>query len=253
MLVLLALLAQLQLADSLYTHDYFEEARVEYLRAFFFYPDLRQDLEARAHYGIALLNINDPEGVSEIRTLLDEHPELSGSIRAEIARQFIRTGRYYLATSLLEDTDEKDLLGLTYLLDGQYSKALATYVEAGNQEMADLIREHLQQPEKSERTAVFLSFIMPGAGEIYAGNYGLGVRDFLLNLGSGYLFYNALRQHKYVDAILVSVFLLNRFYLGSISNAQKSVMEGNEKIRHEWLDAIWQNHPSAGSNTDDQR
>jgi hypothetical protein len=242
MILLLILISQLQLADSLYAHGYFEEARVEYLRAFFFYPELRQDPEARMRYAFSLLNIDASKGIAELQALIDECPELPDSIQVQIARESIRRGWYYLAINLLEDTERKRLLGLAYLMDGQFTNAIAAFAENGDHETASLIQEHLQHPEKSERTALLLSLIMPGAGEMYAGNYWLGFKDFLLNLGSGCLFYNALRQQKYVDAVLVFTFLLNRFYQGSLSNAQKAVIEHNEKKRQEWQNIILQTH-----------
>jgi hypothetical protein len=114
------------------------------------------------------------------------------------------------------------------------------FQEEGNTEIVTLIDDYLQDPGKSEKTAVILSLFLPGAGEAYAGNFLNGLRSFLMNLGSGYLVYNALSQQKYVDATLVFVFLLNRFYLGSIYNAQISVIEHNKEKRREWLDAIQQ-------------
>jgi len=235
MIILIALISQLQLADSLYAHGYFEEARVEYLRVFFYYPEFNKNAEVRLRYAISLLNHNQSEGIAELHTLINEFPVLPRSVRVEIAKRFIQSGRFYLAINMLEDTDERKLLGLAYLLDGQFSNALATFIENGDHEIASIIEKHMQHPEKSENTAALLSLFMPGSGEVYADNPGLGARDFLLNLGSGYLIYNALKQHKYVDAMLVFVFLLNRFYLGSIHNAQKSALEYNEEKRREWL------------------
>lgn len=242
MIILFALISQLSLADSLYAHGYFEEARVEYLRIFFFYPELRQNAEVRLRYAISVLNNDQSEGIAELHTLINEFQELPGSIRVEIAKQFIKTQRYYLAIDLLSATEEKKLLGLTYLLDGQFSHALVNFIESGNHEIASLIERQLQHPKKSERTAVLLSLFMPGAGDIYADNPGLGFRDFFLNLGSGYMFYNALRQHKYVDATLVFVFLLNRFYLGSLHNALESAIRYNEERRREWLEHVIDTH-----------
>lgn len=242
MLIILMLCSQLTLADSLYARGYYEEARLEYLRVFVFYPQLRQNVEARLHYAVSILKKDGSKGISELDKLVNEFPQLPINMRREVAEQYINTRRYYLAISLLRDTEERDLLGLAYLLDGQFSNARATFLEEGNIEIADLIDAYLQSPEKTERTAVLLSLFLPGAGEVYAGNSVLGLRDFLMNLGSGYLFYNALRQQKYVDATLVFLFLVNRFYLGSIHNAQKSAIEHNEKRRREWLERVVDTH-----------
>lgn len=238
MIIIAVLCTQLALADSLYAHGYYEAARIEYARDFFFYPELEQNLEARMHYAIASLRIDSTQGIDMLNSLVSDFPELPDSFRAEIATQYILAGRYYLAIHLLHNTEEKKLLGLAYLLDDQFSNARAVFIENGDYALAGLIDQYLQNPQKSERNAVLLSIFLPGSGEVYAGNLGLGVRDFFVNLCSGYLFYNAIRQHKYVDASLAFLFLFNRFYLGSLHNAQKTALEYNEKMRREWLDDI---------------
>jgi hypothetical protein len=238
MVIIFILCSQLALADSLYERGYYEEARIEYLRAFFFYPQLQNNIEVRMHHAVSVLKHDESQGISELNRIVTEFPELPVKIRREIAVQYLDTKRHYLAIDLLRDTEEKDLLGLAYLLDGQFMNARTTFLESGDNETAYLIDEYSQNPEKSERTAAFLSLLLPGAGEIYAGNAVLGIRDFSLNLGSGYLLYNAISQQKYVDATLVFVFMINRFYLGSIYNAQKAAFEYNEKNRREWLNDL---------------
>jgi hypothetical protein len=247
MWILLALCSQFTLADSLYARGYYEEARIEYSRVFFSNPESRQDIEARMHYAISLLYMDQASGINEITKLVNESPKLPAGVRRKIAEQYLEAKRYYLAIDLLHDTDEKDLLGMAYLLDGQYARARTIFSEIGNREIITLIDDYMANPEKSEKTAALLSLFLPGAGEVYAGNPFQALRDFLVNLGSGYLAYNALRQQKYVDATLVFVFLFNRFYLGSIYNAQKAAIAHNEKKRREWLDTIQQTYYQTSS------
>ncbi len=235
MLIAIMLFSQLALADSLYARGYYEEARVEYSRVFFFHPQMTHDPAARLRYAISILKQNEPQGIGELNRLVNEFPELPVDLRNEIAMQYLNAGRPYLTIDLLHGTGEKYLLATAYLHDGQYIKAHETFLENGNLEIARLIEEYLQEPGKSERTAALLSLFLPGTGEMYAGNFGLGIRDFILNAGTGCLLYNAIRQQKYVDAILVFVFLANRFYLGSIYNAQRSALEYNEEKRLEFL------------------
>lgn len=238
MIILLALLCQLTLADSLYVHGYYEEARIEYLRAFLFYPELKQEIGTRLRYAISLAQHDESEGVGELNSIVNDFPDLSIDVKKEIAQQYIQLNRNYLAINLLSDTEEKTLLGLAYLLDDQMMNARNTFLESANYELAEEIDSYLKRTKKSEKTAVVLALILPGAGQTYAGNPIQGFRDLALNLGSAYLLYNAIRQHKYVDACLVFFFLLNRFYLGSLHNAQQSAISHNEKLRQEWLGKI---------------
>jgi hypothetical protein len=234
MCILLALCAQLTLADSLYAHGYHDAARIEYLRCFFFYPELRQELRPRLNYAISVLESDEPSGIEELYGIVNDFPELPDSVIDEIATKYMEAGRYYLATNLLEKEEDNDLLGVAYLLDDQLINARNTFLRNGNYEMAAKIEDFLQHPMKSEKTALLLSLFLPGSGQIYAGNLRRGIMDFLVNLGSGYLLYNAVKQQKYVDASLIFFFLVNRFYLGSLNNAQKSALEYNEKYITEW-------------------
>lgn len=241
-MIVLALCAQLALADSLYAHGYFEAARVEYLRGFFFYPELRQHAEPRLNYAISVLSANESQGIAELIGIANDFPELQTDITNRIAAQYIRIGRYYLAINLLRNGGDRRMLGLAYLLDDQWLQARNTFLQEGDYVIAADIDAIMRTPVKSEKTALILSLVLPGAGQIYASDIRQGSMDFLINTGSGYLFYNALKQHKFVDASLVFFFLINRFYMGSLHNAQNSAQAYNENQRKAWLDAFLQAH-----------
>jgi hypothetical protein len=237
-MIVLLLFSQFSLADSLYTRGYYDLAHIEYKRIFFFYPELKNTPDARFNCAMSLLNSGDSRGIKELQSMKNDFPERTQEINKSLAHYYIKSGDYYQASKLLTHTEEKELLGFVYLLNGQYNDAHALFLENSNQSLAQEIAMYMQKPKKSRETATFLSFICPGAGEIYAGNIKLGVMDFLLNLGSGYLVYNAMRQKKYIDATLAFTFLFQRFYFGSIYNAQKSVIEKNELERQKWLEHI---------------
>lgn len=238
MLLLLALCAQFMLADSLFACRYYDAARIEYERGFFFYPASGHEIEPRLNHALSLLAVNEAKGVAALSKIVNEFPELSAEVIREIARQYMRFGRHYMAIGLLRDTEEKKMLGLAYLLDGQHIAARDIFLQTEDNEIAAEIDDFLRQPERSEKTALLLSLFLPGAGQIYAADLGTGVMDFLVNLGSGYLFFNALRQQKYVDASLVFFFLINRFYIGSLNNAQQAARGYNERQQQEWQQAI---------------
>jgi hypothetical protein len=154
----------------------------------------------------------------------------------------MRAGRYYLAIDLLSNGGDGKILGLAYLLDDQLLQARNTLIRNENHAIAADIDAFMRRPVKDEKTALMLSLFVPGSGQVYASNMRQGLMDFIINMGSGYLFYNAVKQQKFVDASLVFFFLINRFYLGSLHNAQKSAREYNEKQRREWLKTVIDTH-----------
>lgn len=238
MLMILFVLTQFALADSLYAHNHFNIAYIEYERAFFFYPELESDPQKRVKYAISLFHSNQYRGIREFHSIFNDLPNLNPEFKVEMAWCYLDSGYFYEASELLIHTNEKKLLGFTYLLDNRPYSAREIFVSIEEEAIVDQINSCLNKPRKSLKTAALLSLICPGTGEIYAGNTHLGIRDFLLNLGSGYLIYNAVKKKKYVDAVLVFSFLFNRFYLGSIHNAQLSAEKTNEKSRQIWLNQM---------------
>lgn len=234
MLLFLAIFAQFTLADSLFARGYYDAARIEYERTFFFHPETEKEIIPRLNHARALLEVHEAGGIEALSRIVNEFPDIPADIMNEIARQYIRSARYYLAIELLRDGGDVKILGLAYLLDGQLIRARDIFLKNGYEELAAEIDDFLLSPKKSERTALLLSLFLPGAGQAYAADPRSATRDIVTNLGSGYLLYNALVQAKYVDASLVFFFLVNRFYIGSLSNAQKACRDYNERAWQEW-------------------
>lgn len=235
MLIPLLLVSQFALADSLYAHNHFDLAYVEYERAFFFHPELESNPQNMVRYTISLFHSNQYRGIREFHNILQDKPDLAPELKIDIARCYLDSGYAHEASGLFIQVGEKRLLGFTFLFDNRLYSARDVFGSIGDSVIVDQINTHLELPKKSLRTAALLSIICPGAGEIYGGNTKLGIRDFLLNLGSGYLIYNSMKKKKYVDAVLIFSLLFNRFYIGSIHNAQVSAEKTNEKSRQIWL------------------
>ena len=242
MLIPLLFFSQFSLADSLFAKNHYDLARIEYKREFFFYPELKTNQEKRLKFGISLIKSDDLKGLREFNNIINDFPDLEPEVKIKMAKCYLDLGDFYQACDLLNQTDEKKLLGFTYLLDDKLFSARDLFITTGDYEISNEINAYISQPQKSMRTATLLSLVCPGAGDVYAGNIKLGIMDFLLNFGSGYLMYNAIKQKKYVDAILVFNFLFQRFYLGSIHNAQKSVEQRNREHRQKWLKHMQNKH-----------
>ena len=242
MLIPLLFFSQFSLADSLFAKNHYDLARIEYKREFFFYPELKTNQEKRLNFGISLIKSDDLKGLREFNNIINDFPDLEPEVKIKMAKCYLDLGDFYQACDLLNQTDEKKLLGFTYLLDDKLFSARDLFITTGDYEISNEINAYISQPQKSMRTATLLSLVCPGAGDVYAGNIKLGIMDFLLNFGSGYLMYNAIKKKKYVDAILVFNFLFQRFYLGSIHNAQKSVEQRNREHRQKWLKHMQNKH-----------
>lgn len=72
-----------------------------------------------------------------------------------------------------------------------------------------------------------MSFIFPGLGQFYTGNYVSGVISLGWNILWGYTAIKAFAADRIFDGIMVSNFLWFRFYRGNFENAEKFAEEAN--------------------------
>lgn len=111
------------------------------------------------------------------------------------------------------------------------------YSEETQAEFKKQIDEIKKAKKKNPTTAAWLS-ILPGLGQVYAGNPKDGLNAFLLNgtLITATVF--SIITQNYADVILVEAGLVVRFYRGNIYNAQMETIKYNKKLNDEYVDKI---------------
>jgi len=104
-----------------------------------------------------------------------------------------------------------------------------------------LLREEVVRyrslPFKSVPLAVALSVFIPGAGQMYAGKYILGIVSFVgvaAMAGGAYYFY----RHKQTDLSYTFIFFSSVFYLGNIYGAYNASQTMNESLDRSFRDAV---------------
>lgn len=83
-----------------------------------------------------------------------------------------------------------------------------------------------------------MSFVLPGLGQFYTGNYVSGIISFAWNVLWGYTAIKAFAADRVFDGLMVSNFLWFRFYRGNFENAEKfaeadNLIETNNALK--WL------------------
>lgn len=86
--------------------------------------------------------------------------------------------------------------------------------------------------------AKVFSYIVPGAGQIYTGNYLSGIMSFGYNILFGLLTAKAFSQDRIFDGIVIGGLLWLRFYRGNIQNAEKFAIEKNISISNKVLNYL---------------
>jgi TM2 domain-containing membrane protein YozV len=83
--------------------------------------------------------------------------------------------------------------------------------------------------------AKLLSYFIPGAGQIYTGNYLSGVLSLGWNILWGYTTITAFQAKRVFDGIMVGDLLWLRFYNGNNQNAENFAIEKNLEISNNAL------------------
>ncbi len=175
------------------------------------------------------------------------------NIKIEIIKINLLRKTNYRAFDLLNtlDTDscfsnkKKQIIywkGWAYIFNDEWLKASEEFGKIDvNHELKKLCN-NVAESQYSETKAKILSYILPGAGQFYTGNYISGI----LSIGWVALWtsisLNALIAERIFDGIIVAEFLAFRFYNGNLQNAEKFAVEHNSEMSNWMLNYLQKNY-----------
>lgn len=242
----------LETGAMLHEHGFHDAAVTEYKRYIFFHPD--GDQTSDAYYRIASAYRDQQKWQAAIESFrMAMHTAHTDSLRYRselaLAVTHIASGNYSAA--------EITLLKLEMSVPPRYVKQRAAFLRA----LANLYAKKwdhaykafeayfLQNPDPdmqgkidslihevsnfqyvSPDSARQLSALIPGLGQIYAGDWGNGLNALLLN-GSmiAWMWYKV--THRYfADAWTIHYFLFRRYYAGNMYHAQRIAEEHNDAL-----------------------
>ncbi|MFH1283516.1 MAG: hypothetical protein ABII27_07615 [bacterium] len=238
--------ATLAFADYLYKKSEFSRAVTEYYRVIYSYPFINKGGLVSLKLAMAYASMKE---FGKAEGILNEI--LEGSLLASVkyatyialAKCYYHEKRYSLAieeasNAFNEGADgslavsAKSLITWSYLSQNCWLDAAQFQEEHGATEvMVQNIREGSMLPKKSPRIAGWLSFLLPGAGQVYAGRWGDGIVSFLINAAFGFAIYDSFRNDNKAAGWVFSVFELG-WYSGNIYTGIGSAHRTN-KVRTE--------------------
>ncbi|TET23454.1 MAG: hypothetical protein E3J71_02435 [Candidatus Stahlbacteria bacterium] len=232
-----------RLADSLYAYGSFDAAALEYKRSIYLSSfDTTGSVDSlltRLKLSLALYRNNERNEADAILYSLE-----GPMVRMARAVLLIEEGNPYLAARAVDSAtcavfgaSAYRLRGWAYLEAKEFTRSASEFRKAGEDSLAMLVEDLKNLRLKNPRTARLLS-ILPGLGEAYAGRPLFGLWAFLVNAGDTYLIVNSLIKRRYIDALLVYTFLWQRFYAGSMANADRFARDWNERAYKDALDPI---------------
>lgn len=247
---------QHQTADSLFKAESYFDAITEYKRLLFF--DSSKQYEFEGNFKIALcykMGAKYDESIqyftksaSFTHSEEEKYNTQIQIVRTNILRR--TTSRALELLSILEsDPQNKAKIreicywkGWAYLFDADFEKASIQFGLAENGEELKKICQRADSEKYSVTFAKVISYILPGAGEIYTGEILSGVISLGWNVLFGYMTVNSFVEKRVFDGILTGDLLFLRFYRGNVQNAEKFALKKNLEITNKTLLFIQYNY-----------
>ena len=249
-------------AEQLFESGDYQAARLAYKRLQFYDPDT--EFRDIADYRIAQTYYyqNDATRAEGLfRKFPTVHPNSPLRFRSQLmlGQLHFDAGEYSLArTTLFEllhaSTEPKVvaaahyLRGWCYIHTTDWNKAISELrqIDASQtgafpsekaHELADTLLKETPLPSKSPQLAGWLSTVVPGSGQFYAGKVKEGILAAGLNGTFIYLAIDAIRDRRYVDS--AGLFCVGwQFYWGNRTDARQFATEYNKHREREFIEML---------------
>ena len=249
-------------ADQLFESGDYQAARLAYKRLLFYHPDTA--LRDVADYQIARTYYYQNQiarAASLFREFSAVHPNSPLRFQSQLmlGQLHFDTGAYSLARTTLFEllhvnqapevvTAAHYLRGWCYIHTTDWNKAISElrqvaasqtgiHREKKARQLADTLLEETPLPAKSPQLAGWLSTIVPGSGQFYAGKIKEGILAAALNGAFIYLIADAIRDRRYADS--AGLFFVGwQFYWGNRTNARRFASEYNKHRERELIEML---------------
>lgn len=136
---------------------------------------------------------------------------------------------------LSNQNEIKYWIGWNFIFNDDWGKACEVFSENNlDTVLADICRS-VDKEWYSVKFAKYSSYIIPGFGQFYTGEYLSGALSLSWNVLFGYLTINSFIDDRVFDGIMVGNFLWLRFYSGNTQNAEKFAIQKNLQISNKTL------------------
>lgn len=132
--------------------------------------------------------------------------------------------------------------GWAYIFIDDWGKAAKEFESLPDKDELAMLCRNVDDSKYSVGAAKILSYILPGAGQIYAGKHFSGLLSLSWVTLWTYLSVEAFIAERVFDGLLISNFLAFRFYNGSLQNAEKFVNDKNLEISSYMLNYLQKNY-----------
>lgn len=240
---------QLAWADKFFASNQYFDAITEYKRALFFdkqnEPTTRvnfkiaQCYKAGAHFDEAIkyFSFAEKDAANDSTTF---------SAKLEIIRCNILRKTTERALQLCDELEKDDRFasnkneinywrGWAFMFADDWESASKIFSENSADKELKLLCNQVIDAKVSVTFATVISYILPGAGQIYSGKILSGLMSLAWNLAAGYFTVNAFVANRAFDGIVIGELIWLRFYRGNIENAKNFAVEKNLEFSNKAL------------------
>lgn len=228
-------------ADNLFKTKQYFDSITEYKRLLFFDTNNEYAYNANLKIGKAYkagAKLDEAIKYFVIAELNATAPKQKLDAKIEIIKTNILRRTTDRALQLLDElendksvTIEKDSLnywrGWAYIFSDDWKKAGVYFSKINSYNELKLLCNKVENEKVSVTFAKVISYILPGAGQIYAGHLTSGLLSIGYNVLFGYLTINSFASDRIFDGAAVGLLLWLRFYRGNIQNAESFAIEKN--------------------------
>ena len=246
------MLEQQNFADTLFKQEKYFDAITEYKRLLFF--DKGNENQFISNFKIGLCY---KEGgkfdealryftIAEIKSQNKDDYFLAKTyqVRVNILRRTTAQANRILdkleSDSLfsLKEEEIKYWRGWANIFSDEWDKAAETFSENNLDTSLAVICKNADDNLYSVNFAKYSSYLIPGFGQFYTGEYVSGTISLGWNLLFGFLTVNSFVEDRIFDGFVIGNLLWLRFYSGNLQNAEKLVKQRNLEVSNITLDYL---------------
>jgi tetratricopeptide (TPR) repeat protein len=136
------------------------------------------------------------------------------------------------------ENEIKYWLGWNYIFADNWKEAYQIFYENNLDTTLANLCKSVDDEMYSVNFAKYSSYVIPGAGQFYTGEYVSGLLSLSWNILAGYLTINSFAEDRVFDGIITGNFLWMRFYSGNTQNAEKFAIQKNLQISNVGLNYL---------------
>ena len=250
---------QLLYAEHLFDQRAYRAAILEYKRLLFYHPDISKADLARYRIGLSYYHQGDRElARQKFEDVTQNFPDSPLNLQAQLmlgktyfdAESYSTARATFFAVANADGDGEiaaqaRYLRAWCYLYEQAWFKAIAEFrtvqqlqpdtpLSQTSTQLADMTYANTPLPFKSPRLAEWMSTLLPGAGQIYAGKLEKGLISGAISAAIFYLLADSIREERYVDAAGICL-VSSRFYLGNRVNAREWTIQHNRRLEADFI------------------